>query len=196
MPPDNLTNPSKKIEDAVEKLLAFNEQFRSQVESDAKKFQEHGQATYHATSKYTRIVDHADALARFADEIDVALSRLENESAHLTSIAEEFRSILQKSLGSISDANPKIVDLIGLLSRAVADHQRIACVSLSDNALAIRSTLNSTAESLDRIASAAQKQVAILDEAIMVASLKSIGRSGHHYAESAADPTLFRRTMR
>lgn len=175
MTTEELSNPSKNVAESVDRLLSWNDTYKSQVESVANRISELGRLTAASTSDYAQVAENSTSLAQAAEDVQELFTKLESEAHQLTQIAQEMHSVLRPGVGTLPNIDKNIVSHVESLAHSVADHQRLVGDILASNAESIGESLRATAKKLDVIAAAAKEQVTILDEALSYAQSESYG---------------------
>ena len=148
------------------------------------------QSMRQATDNYTLLVEKSGVFTNVAAELSSLLRTLNDDRARLQNVSAELAKLLVSAQGSLPQVEQKVLALTDQLTNSVIENQKRIGIALTDNATAIRNSIQSANESMSsahkqqvsqitELVEKTKQQVTILDKALseeLEKSLNSLGR--------------------
>jgi hypothetical protein len=180
----------KELNTAVGQLLTWQQQYKSQIESIVQRLGVVTQVMTQATSEYSTLVQKSGVFTNVAADLSSMLRTLNDDRARLQTVSAELAKLLVSAQGSLPQVEQKVLSLTDQLTTAVSENQKRIGVALTDNATAIRNSIQSSNESMasahkqnmsqiSELVEKTKQQVTVLDRALseeLEKSLNSLGR--------------------
>ena len=180
----------KHLNEAVGRLLVWQQQHKDHVETTAARHGEIVVAMKDATANFSTLAGQANSFTKTAGDLSSLIATLDTQKSQLQSSLKSLGDLLSAASGAIPQIETKIVDIARQLSNSVTESQKITSNAIAENMTAIkRSVETSTQESAkahqDHMKQAAEmiaktkEQVTALDAALteeLQKSLESLGR--------------------
>lgn len=152
----------KDLNSAVGRLLVWQEQYKSYVESTVARLDEIGRLTSRATSDYARMVEQSVVFSKVAEDMGNLLAGLQEEQRQLSSLSEQLAKLLVSASGSLPEIEKRVLELTNQLARAVTENQTTVSKAITENAAAIRNSVQAVYEDLTFASTENNKQIAEL----------------------------------
>ena len=143
-----------------------------------------------ATNDYSTLVERSGAFTKVAEELGALLRTLNDDRDRLQMVSADLAKLLLSAQGSLPQIEQKVAALTDQLATAVLDNQKRTGAALTENATALRTSLQTSNDSLTaahkqhganitELAEKTKQQVAVLDEALSKELAKALNSLGH-----------------
>ncbi len=149
----------KQLNDAVGKLLVWQEQYKDHIETFTQRQTEIAGSMRQSTSDYSEMVTKSGAFTKTAQDLGGLLTALETQKQQLVSVLTELAKLLQAASGSLPQIETKLTTLTNQLADAVTTNQKQLSKSLLDSSTAMESTVQQVAKGLSTAVTEQQKEV-------------------------------------
>jgi ABC-type transporter Mla subunit MlaD len=180
----------KQLNEAVARLLVWQEQYKDHVEEMTKRHMEIVDSMGVASDNYSSLVSKADTFTKISTDLSTLLTSLETQKQHLIGALESLSSLLTAASGSLPEIEKKVMELTGQLASSVENNQKEISKALAENVQFIRISIQGVGQDFAKInqdlnkhfeelAERTNKQVSVLDAALseeLKRSLESLGR--------------------
>jgi uncharacterized phage infection (PIP) family protein YhgE len=180
----------KQLNVAVGQLLVWQEQYKGVLETTVQRLNEITLLSTKATADYAELVERSGAFSKIAEDLGRLLTSLEAEKQQIKDVSEGLARLLRDASGSLPEVEKKIVEITTQLANAVTENQKTVGAALSENATAIRNSVQAVNEGLTaantqcnkqfaEFVAKTKEQVTVLDAALseeLQKSLMSLGR--------------------
>jgi len=169
----------KELNDAVGRVVVWQDQYRSQVEFGTKRFEDIARLLAQATNDYAAIVERSQAFSQAADDLRTILVALNSENQNLVSVCADLASLLRAAEGSLPSVEAKIIEMSNQLAASITGHQEIVGRAISETANALRNSVDTVSGQLSELGQKTNAQVEALERALARAlqdSLTSLGQ--------------------
>ena len=169
----------KQLNDAVGKLLVWQEQYKDHISAFAERQTEIAGSMRQSTSDYNELVTKSGVFTKTAQDLSGLLTALETQKHQLVSVLTELAKLLQAASGSLPQIETKLTTLTTQLTDAVTTNQKQLSKSLLDSSSAMESTVQQVAKSLSTAVMEQQKEVskALADNVLLVRnSIQSVSQ--------------------
>lgn len=150
----------KQLNDAVGKLLVWQEQYKGHMESLIGSITETVGSMKQASESFKDIVAKAETFTQVSRDLAVLLTSLQSQKDQLNIALHALADLLLKASGSLPQIETKIVDLTSQLTNAVTQNQREVEKALNDNARYLRDLVQTLSGAISKLGTDATKQVA------------------------------------
>jgi hypothetical protein len=149
----------KQLNDAVGKLLVWQDQYKDHIETFTKRQTEIAGSMRQSTSDYSDMVGKSGAFTKAAQDLSGLLTALDTQKQQLVSVLTELAKLLQAASGSLPQIETKLTTLTNQLADSVTTSQKLLSKSLLDSSTAMESTVEQVAKSLSTAVSEQQKEL-------------------------------------
>jgi hypothetical protein len=151
----------KDFNAAVGQLLVWQKQYKEQIESIVDGLGDASDAMNQATKDYSALVERSGIFTKIAEELGAMLRTLNDDRTRLQTVSAELAKLLLSAEGSLPQIEQKVAALTDQLVTAVTDNQKRVGAALTENAAALRTSMQSANETM---ATAQRQQVAQITE--------------------------------
>lgn len=180
----------KELNAAVGQLLVWQRQYKEQVETIVTRLGEASHSMTQATGDYTALVEKSGIFTNVATELSSMLRTLNDDRSRLQTVSAELAKLLVSAQGSLPQVEQKVLELTNQLTNSVTENQKRVGIALTDNATAIRNSIQTTNDAMSsshkqhvaqitELVEKTKQQVTVLDKALseeLEKSLNSLGR--------------------
>jgi hypothetical protein len=169
----------KQLNDAVGKLLVWQEQYKEHISTFTQRQTEIAAAMMQSTSDYDELVTKSGAFSKTAQDLGSLLSALETQKNQLVSVLTELAKLLQAASGSLPQIETKVVSLTDQLANAVTTSQKHLSKALTDSSSAMETTVQQVARGLSTAVTEQQKEVskALAENVVLIRnSIQSVNQ--------------------
>lgn len=180
----------QRLNEAVEKLLIWQDNYKSHIEATEERHQAIVSSMGTATTNYTELLHKADGFSRVSNDLSGMLSKLEEQKQTLEKMLTSLGELLSTANGAIPNFESKIVEIANQIKVSAEEQQKIISSAITENSTTIQRSIESTIEQNTRLHEAhssqisdltkkAQDQIEVLDRALseeLQKSLESLGR--------------------
>lgn len=175
---DQFGDNFKQLNEAVGKLLVWQEQYKIHIETVTKGQAEIIESMKIASENYQKLVTEAARFTAVSSDLSSLLTALETQKKQLSSLLKALADLLQSASGSLPEIEKKIMDLTEQLTRSVENNQKETNKALMENSQLIRASIQEVGQDLDKInqnfnkhlgelAEKTNKQVSVVDSKIV-----------------------------
>jgi hypothetical protein len=150
----------KQLNDAVGKLLVWQQQYKEQMEVLARDVKDISSSMHTATDSYKDLVGRSETFTTVARDLGGLLSGLQTQKDHLNTSLKALADLLLKASGSLPEIETKIVSLTDHLTSAVTRNQTEIDRTLTKNADAQRVLVETLSGALMKLGADATAQIA------------------------------------
>jgi hypothetical protein len=136
----------KQLNDAVGRLLTWQEQYKEIVEITVQKFSKVEALMAKATSDYASLVEKSDSLVQAGENLNTTATFLRAETERLQTVSAALANLLRSAEGSLPQVEKKVLELTSQLSNAVSENQKQIGNALTESIAATRTALQSVHE--------------------------------------------------
>lgn len=180
----------KQLNDAVGKLLIWQEQYKTYIETSTDRHTQILNSMVQASDDYNQLVNDASRFSDVASDLSGILTVLETQKDHLNTMLYELVQLIQSARGGLPEIENKVMELTAQLIHSTETNQKQINKSLTENSELIRETIQGVGKDLNTInhefnkyigelTDKTNKQVSVLDAALteeLTKSLESLGR--------------------
>jgi hypothetical protein len=180
----------KALNEAVGRLLIWQEQYRLHVERSEASLESLVVLMGETTSNYSSLVSNSESFSTVAHDLGEMLEALSTQKTQLVDLSRALAELLKEASGSLPAVQSKIMELTAQLSSAVQDNQKAISAALSENALQLKTVIQSSHEGfvttnveankqVTDLMAKTKEQISFLDNALteeLKKSLESLGR--------------------
>lgn len=180
----------KQLNEAVGKLLIWQEQHKAHIEAMTKRHVEIVDSMKSASNNYQELVSEAARFTAISADLSDLLTSLETQKQQLSEMLKGLTHLLLTASERLPEVEKKVMELTEQLSRSVKDNQDEVNKALKENVQSIKTSIQITGQDLAKInqdfnkhleelAEKTNKQVSVLDAALaeeLKKSLESLGR--------------------
>jgi hypothetical protein len=180
----------KALNAAVGQLLIWQERYRLHIEASEASFESLITLMGKTASDYSSLVSNSQSFSSVARDLSGMLDALSTQKTQLVDLSRALAELLKEASGSLPAVQSKIMELTAQLSSAVQDNQKSISAALSENALQLKNSIQSSHQGFVTTNAEANKQVtdlmaktkeqiSFLDAALteeLKKSLESLGR--------------------
>ena len=123
----------KQLNDAVGKLLVWQEQYKDHISAFAERQTEIAGSMRQSTSDYNELVTKSGVFTTTAQDLSGLLTALETQKHQLVSVLTELAKLLQAASGSLPQIETKLTTLTNQLAEAVTTNQKQLSQSLLES---------------------------------------------------------------
>ncbi len=152
----------KELNTAVARLLTWQDQYKEYMETTAQRLDATSSLMTKATSDYSHLVEKSGAFTKVAEDLGRLLAALETEKQQLITVSDQLAKLLQAASGSLPEVEKKVLELASQLTSAVNENQKTLGTALTENATAIRNSIQATHQDLSTAHSEYNRQIAEL----------------------------------
>ena len=149
----------KQLNDAVGKLLVWQEQYKDHIATFAERQTEIAGSMRQSTSDYNELVIKSGVFSKTAQDLSSLLNALETQKQQLVSVLTELAKLLQAASGSLPQIETKLTTLTNQLADAVTTNQKQLSKALTDSSGAMEATVQQVAKGLSTAVTEQQKEV-------------------------------------
>ena len=175
---DQFGDNFKQLNEAVGKLLVWQEQYKIHIETVTKGQAEIIESMKIASENYQKLVTEAARFTAVSSDLSSLLTALETQKKQLGSLLKALADLLQSASGSLPEIEKKIMELTEQLTRSVENNQKETNKALMENSQLIRASIQEVGQDLDKInqkfnkhlgelAEKTNKQVSVVDSRIV-----------------------------
>lgn len=168
---DQFGDNFKQLNDAVGKLLVWQEQYKRLIETAVVQLDSVATTTSKAANDYSTIVQRSEHFSEIAAALGLTIESFKSEKQQLLTVSEQLAKLLQSASGSLPDIEKKLLQLTNDLSNAVTTNQQT-----------INESLNNASRSISEITNKTREQVSQLDRALSEELEKSLNGLGTQLA--------------
>ncbi len=150
----------KQLNDAVGKLVTWQEQYKAQMELLISDIATVSEAMKASAEHYKELVGKSETFTRVAGDLSTLLATLQTQKDQLNTALKLLGELLVKASGSLPEIETKVVDLTKQLSNAVLKNQEEIDRTLTKNAEANKQLVQSLSEAIVRLGVDATSKVA------------------------------------
>jgi chromosome segregation ATPase len=161
----------------VGQLLVWQKQYQVALEVTAARLSEATESMKQASTDYGNLVQKSGVFTNVAVELSAMLRTLSDDRARLQTVSTELAKLLTSAQGSLPQIEQEFLALTQQLTNSVDENQRMVAGALSDNATAIRNSIQTTNDALaashkqnsariTELVDKTKQQVAVLDKAL------------------------------
>jgi DNA anti-recombination protein RmuC len=180
----------KQLNEAVEKLLIWQEQYKAHIESMTERHTEIIGSMKTASDNYQKLVAEAACFTTISADLSDLLTSLETQKQQLTGMLKSLSDLLKSASGSLPEIENKVMELTEQLARSVIANQREVNRAIAENVQLIRASIQGVGQDFSKInqdfnkhlgemAEKTNKRISVLDAALaeeLTKSLESLGR--------------------
>ncbi|BAW80710.1 hypothetical conserved protein [Candidatus Nitrosoglobus terrae] len=150
----------KELNNAVGKLLDWQENYKNHIEQMTQTYQAICQSTETATQSYQQLVDKSEVFTQVAGDLSGLLTALESQKNTLIRTLESLGTLLTRASSSLPEIENKVMELTDQLSRAVQENQKTINQSLSENTALHKVAIEKVGEDLNQTTHSLQEKLA------------------------------------
>jgi hypothetical protein len=180
----------KALNAAVGQLLIWQERYRLHIETSEASLESLVTLMGKTTSDYSSLVSNSQSFSSVARDLGEMLDALSTQKTQLADLSRALAELLKEASGSLPAVQSKIMELTAQLSNAVQDNQKTIGAALSENALQLKTAIQSSHEGfvttnaeanrqVTDLMAKTKEQISFLDAALteeLKKSLESLGR--------------------
>jgi hypothetical protein len=156
----------KQLNFAVGKLLVWQEQYKTTIETTVAKLGEIGRLVGDLTGNFSAMVERSGRFADVADRLGAMLTTLEGGERRLKEQSEALAALLLKASGSLPEIERKIEELSTQMANAVRENQRVVSAALTESASALRGSVDSLRQDVAKVSADLSGMVTRNQEAV------------------------------
>lgn len=154
----------KQLNEAVGKLLVWQEQYKAHVEAMTERHIEIVDSMKVASDNYQKLVTEAARFTTISSDLSDILTGLETQKKQLGSMLKALSDLLSASSGSLPEIEKKVMALTEQLARSVETNQKEVNKALTENVQLIRASVQGVGQDLSGINQEFNKHLAELAE--------------------------------
>ncbi len=186
----------KQLNEAVGQLLAWQEQYKAQIETVVERHNTIANTMQVASDGFSSLVNKAETFSKVSSDLSGLLTSLEAQKKSLMNMLSSLGQLLVSASGSLPKIESKILDLTQQLTRSVDSNQKEVNRALVENAELLKASAQfveqdiqkthaSLSNSIDGLASQATQQSAALAKSLSQSLLSNQEQVSHALVENA-----------
>lgn len=149
----------KQLNDAVGKLVTWQEQYKAQMEILVKDIATVSEAMKISAENYKELVSKSETFTRVATDLSALLTTLQGQKDQLNTALKALGELLLKASGSLPEIETKVVELTKQLSDAVLHNQQEVDRTLTKNAETHKQLVQALSEAITKLGADATSKV-------------------------------------
>ncbi|MGR6035950.1 MAG: hypothetical protein ACU4EQ_12000 [Candidatus Nitrosoglobus sp.] len=154
----------KQLNEAVGRLLVWQEQYKAHIEEMAKRQMEIVDSMSMASDHYSQLVNKADTFTNIATDLSTLLTSLETQKQQLIGALKSLSNLLTAASGSLPEIEKKVMELTRQLANSVEANQKEISKTLVENTQLIKTSIQAVGRELDSINQAFNQHLGALAE--------------------------------
>lgn len=150
----------KQLNSAVGRLLEWQDQYKEFLAKTSQRLEAASTLMEKATRDYAQVVEKSGAFTKAAEDLQDLLTSIKTEKQQLMTVSEQLAKLLQEASGSLPEVERKVLELTSQLANSVNENQKTLGAALTENAAAIRATIQSAGVDIASAHSEYKKQTA------------------------------------
>lgn len=136
----------KHLNEAVEKLVIWQEQYKQQVESMTQQLDELINIANQATEDYKKVVNQTLAFSKTAADLASLLRSLETQKEQIKTYTEALGGILANATDAMPKIENQIIQIASQLTRSFEQNTQILDAATKSNAALIQKTIDNASQ--------------------------------------------------
>jgi hypothetical protein len=154
----------KQLNEAVGRLLVWQEQYKAHIEEMAKRQMEIVDSMSMASDHYSQLVNKADTFTNIATDLSTLLTSLETQKQQLIGALKSLADLLTAASGSLPEIENKVMELTRQLANSVEANQKEISKTLVENTQLIRTSIQTVGQDLGNVNQAFNQHLGELAE--------------------------------
>lgn len=140
----------KQLNDAVGKLLVWQEQYKAHVDQSIKIQTETVASMKTASENYADMVGKSSIFSKTAQDLSALLASLETQKQQLVGALKSLADLLKTASGSLPQIETKVMELTNQLSNSVVQNQQVLGRALTETTNQTRTAIQDNQQTLNK----------------------------------------------